>query len=31
VLKAVVWPAYLVYHAYEVLNGMNARGVSKSD
>ena len=22
VLKAVVWPAFLVYHAFEVLNGM---------
>ena len=31
VLKAVVWPAFLVYHAFEVLNGMNARSVSNSD
>jgi hypothetical protein len=31
VLKAVVWPAFLVNHAYEMLNGMNAGGVRNSD
>ena len=28
VLRAPVWPAFLVYRAFEVLHGMNARGES---
>jgi hypothetical protein len=31
VLKAVVWPAFLVYHAFEVLHGMNAEGRSNTE
>jgi hypothetical protein len=27
-LKALVWPAFLVYRAFEVLNGVNSQGES---
>ena len=30
-LKALVWPAFLVYHAFEVLHGMTAEAGGKSD
>jgi hypothetical protein len=29
VLKALVWPAFLVYRAFEVLDGMNTQGRSR--
>ena len=30
-MKALVWPAFLVYHAFEVLHHMNAKGLSELD
>ena len=31
VLKSLVWPAFLVYHAFEVLHGMNPPGGNSND